>query len=606
VYSSPQGPSFFDGLSLEEIARLQDGLERRLFQGGAAVLVQGDRPRQMYVIESGVADVFVADRNGLEHHVNRLGVGKTLGEMSLLTGEPASATVRASGPLEVLVIGEAEFRQMTTAAPRIHQNLGAILSHKLFQADRRSMREASRQIVRIRDLGAPPLLSYALACSIAWHTRGSVLLVILSDATPSPEVAQLAVPAGVGERVSRGARARLLIQPPSGAFAPERLPETLQDLTRTYERVLVESRAEVPVGSSWIDVRVADASGEIAPPETVRVTVRGWGGTRTEGVVCVPVLSSADMDALATGSLSPSSSAGRALGQAARTVTRLTVGLALGGGGSKGYAHVGVLQALDRYDVPVDFLAGTSIGAAVAALRALGHPSSAIADILDLVGNDLFKPALSTRALLSDAGLRGRLEALGPKRRIEDLPVPLALVAADIGRAREVVFRRGLVWAAVLASISIPGIYPAQPMDPYMLVDGGVVNPVPSDVVAAMGADVVIAVKLRSGPGLTRVEAEATEPRGSAPSVLEAVTRSLEILQGGISPETEGATSILIRPAFDDAPGWGLRQFSRGRRYIESGEEATLAALPRIAAALPWVTPRPDRERPMREEAAHV
>ena len=105
-----------------------------------------------------------------------------------------------------------------------------------------------------------------------------------------------------------------------------------------------------------------------------------------------------------------------------------------------------------------------------------------------------------------------------------------------------------------------------------------------------LGADVVIGVKLRSGPGLVRVEAEAVAPRGAGPSVLEAVTRSLEILQTSISPGAENATSILICPAFEEAPGWGLRQFSRGRRYIAAGDAAAAEALPRLAAAMPWVS----------------
>jgi len=578
--------SFFDGLSAEEYALVLDGLHRRRFASGSIVMVEGDRPREMYVVEAGLADIFVADRMGVEHQVNRVGPGSTLGEMALFTGEPASATVRAAEDLELIVLREDEFRRAATAVPRIYHNLGAILSQKLFRADRRTL-DKGGEVISLREMGAPPLLGYALASSVAWHTGAPTLLLVLAHDAP----AELAAVSPGGH--SRGG-AELRIEKPTGAYAAEALPAALEQLRQRYDYVLVQSAADINVAASQV---VDLASGGEHAARAAGLTVAGWvrddGSVvlnSTSDVVRVPELTAADCDALEGGRLPLATPASRMLGCAARRLCHLTVGLALGGGGNKGYAHVGVMDRLDRAGIPVDFLAGTSIGAAVAALRALGHSSDTIADILDLVGNDLFRPVLSLRSLLSDTGLQDRLRSFGVDRRIEDLPVPLAVVAADIAQGREVIFRRGLVWAAVFASISIPGVYPTKPMGGHILVDGGVVDPVPVDVTAGMGADVVIGVKLRSGPGLTRVEAEAVAPRGTGPSVLEAVTRSLEILQTSISPAAENATSILICPTFEEAPGWGLRQFSRGRRYIGAGEAAATEALPRLAAAMPWVS----------------
>jgi NTE family protein len=547
--------SFFEGLGDQERALVLDGLQRRRFQAGSIVMIEGDRPREMYVVEAGLADIFVADRMGIEHRVNRVGPGSTLGEMALFTGEPASATVRAAEDLDLIVLDEDEFRRAATAVPRIYHNLGAILSQKLFRADRRTL-DKGGEVISLPDYGAPPLLGYALACSVAWHTRAPTLLLVLADTTAT-ELSALAT-----GRATRGG-AELRLEKPSGMYAAEGIPAALEQLRQRYHHVLVQS----PGGINFAASQVVDLRD-----------------------VPVPELSAVDLEALEAGLLPPTTPAGHTLGRAARQLCHLTVGLALGGGGNKGYAHVGVLRRLEQAGVPVDFMAGTSIGAAVAALCALGHTSDTIADILDRVGNDLFKPVLSLRSLLSDSGLQDRLRSFGADRRIEDLPVPLAVVAADIAQGREVIFRRGLVWAAVFASISIPGIYPTKPMGGHILVDGGVVDPVPVDVTAEMGADVVIGVKLRSGPGLMRVEAEAVVPRGAGPSVLEAVTRSLEILQTSISPGAENTTSILICPSFEEAPGWGLRQFSRGRRYIAAGEAAAAEALPRLAAAMPWVS----------------
>jgi NTE family protein len=208
------------------------------------------------------------------------------------------------------------------------------------------------------------------------------------------------------------------------------------------------------------------------------------------------------------------------------------------------------------------------------------------------VGAAAFRLAVPGASFLSSAGLRDALRAVDGQARIESLRIPLAIMAADVLTYQEVVFRSGLLWPAVLASMSIPGAYPAQRMGPYTLVDGGILNPVPSNVVAGMGADVVIGVPLVGGRTLTSVQPEAVVPAGRPPSVLEVITRSIEIMQNKISSATAAEATVMIAPVIAEAAGpggWGLRNFSQGRRLIEAGAAATEEALPRLAAALPWL-----------------
>ncbi len=101
---------------------------------------------------------------------------------------------------------------------------------------------------------------------------------------------------------------------------------------------------------------------------------------------------------------------------------------------------------------------------------------------------NLFKLKIPYTSMLSDRGMRAYLRSHGPRCRFDDLPFPLAVVAADVLSQRELVLRRGIVWQAVLASIAIPGIYPAQRIGPHVAVDGGVLNPLPVNVAAEMGA----------------------------------------------------------------------------------------------------------------------
>jgi len=105
-----------------------------------------------------------------------------------------------------------------------------------------------------------------------------------------------------------------------------------------------------------------------------------------------------------------------------------------------------------------------------------------------------------------------------------------------------------------------------------------------------MGADVVIAVRLISRPIPRAPELEAVEAAGKVPSVLQAIMRSIEVMQSKISAETASAATIVIEPLTADTPyGWGLRNFSEGKRYVVAGEAAAREALPRIASALPWL-----------------
>jgi NTE family protein len=287
--------------------------------------------------------------------------------------------------------------------------------------------------------------------------------------------------------------------------------------------------------------------------------------------------------------LTASGRAGHALGWAARHLAGLSVGVALGAGSARGYAHVGVLRVFDRLKLPVDYIAGTSIGGAVAAMFALGHPPAEIATKLAAAGDAVFRLTLPTRGMLSNASLQKQMRAIGGNSRIEDLPMPLALTATDLISRREVVFRSGLLWPAVMASVTIPGVYPAQMMGEYTLVDGGLSNPVPASVVAAMGADVVIAVKLLGHGVRGPQDVESVEPRGVPPSVLEVMMRSFEIVQSHVPASASDVATVVVAPEFDAGRGLGLRNFRDGMRYIENGERAAEASLPRLAAALPWM-----------------
>lgn len=178
------------------------------------------------------------------------------------------------------------------------------------------------------------------------------------------------------------------------------------------------------------------------------------------------------------------------------------IGLALGGGGARGFAHLGVVKALRELNIPIFCVAGTSIGSIAGGIIASDMFQQAInwshdPDWLKLPPLFL-KLHLPWRSILASGKIESLLESLIPAKTFTDLVMPFAAVATDLFSGETVVMRSGDVHAAIRASMAIPGIFEPVQKDGRILVDGGVTNPVPVDVCRQMGAEKVIAVNINS------------------------------------------------------------------------------------------------------------
>ena len=173
------------------------------------------------------------------------------------------------------------------------------------------------------------------------------------------------------------------------------------------------------------------------------------------------------------------------------------VGLALGGGGAKGVAHIGVLKALEDAKVRPDFIAGTSVGAMVAAMFAFNVSINTITNIArDLTLSQITTFKLNKTGFFTADPLKEILVEYLGEANIEDASIPLAIVATDLKKGEEVIFTHGPLADAVCASASIPGVYIPMKMGEKTLVDGGIVQSVPVGAVKDMGAGVIIASQL--------------------------------------------------------------------------------------------------------------
>lgn len=183
--------------------------------------------------------------------------------------------------------------------------------------------------------------------------------------------------------------------------------------------------------------------------------------------------------------------------------TDKTVGLVLGSGSSRGWAHVGVIEALEEAGIPVDMIAGCSVGSYVGAIYASGGLGSLKQFILGMNGEKMFSyfDVVIPRSGLLDGNkkLREFLSGHTDAETFEELKIPLKMVATDLESGDKVVMNSGNLFMALRASMSMPGLFAPVEYKGRWLVDGGLVDPVPVSVARAMGADVVIAVDLNSG-----------------------------------------------------------------------------------------------------------
>lgn len=272
------------------------------------------------------------------------------------------------------------------------------------------------------------------------------------------------------------------------------------------------------------------------------------------------------------------------------------VGLALGGGGARGLAHIGVLKVLHSAGIPIDAVAGTSMGGIIGALVAAGVTVDQMLEELQLHGTprEIFKLVdvrITRGGLLKGARIYNYLaEKLGDTLTFADLAIPLGLVAVDVLTGREVILQKSWVVDAVRATISVPGFFEPVDYGPYRLVDGGVLNNVPVDVARRLGADFVIAVDVmpsfrRNTPGQPPVVGPiAHRP---LPKNMNDLAHVITVMLAAITELKLQDTppDVLIEPELPNDIGL-LTGFERWSEAVAAGEAAAEAALPQITALL--------------------
>lgn len=252
---------------------------------------------------------------------------------------------------------------------------------------------------------------------------------------------------------------------------------------------------------------------------------------------------------------------------------RPLVALVLGSGGSHGFAHVGVIKALEDAGISADLVVGTSAGSVVGALYAGGIKGSRLEELaLQLESQQLSDFSLSGRGFIRGELLQDFVNKALGNRSIEQLEKPFAAVATDLKTGRITVFNRGNTGLAVRASSSVPGVFQPVTIGQTDYVDGDLKSPVPVKVARAMGADLVIAVDISE-----------TVDRHDTAGLLDTLRQSLRIMRHSIIENEIPAADVIIRPHL--AP-MGLLDFKSKQQFMAEGERAAQAAVPQIRQLL--------------------
>lgn len=265
---------------------------------------------------------------------------------------------------------------------------------------------------------------------------------------------------------------------------------------------------------------------------------------------------------------------GSPIGATAPAATRPPrIGLALGGGAARGFAHIGVIQVLEEQGIKPDLVVGTSAGSVVAALYASGKSAAELTALADSMEESALTDwAFPGRAVLRGEALARFIRDHTGAKTIEQLRMPLGIVATDLDNGQAILFQRGDIGTAVRASSAVPAVFQPVRIGTREYVDGGLVAPVPVRFARQMGAEFVIAVDISSPP-----DGQAT---GDA---LRILLQTFSIMGRSINAFELREADIVIRPPL---LGVGSADFSARKRAIQSGRDAAVAALADLRARI--------------------
>ncbi|OIO05473.1 MAG: hypothetical protein AUJ52_13670 [Elusimicrobia bacterium CG1_02_63_36] len=656
--------TLFKDLANEDLEQVAALLKPLSLPRRGTLFHQGDAADAFYVITSGHVELRT-ERQGRTSVSGYIGRGDTLGELALLTGEPRAFTAVLEATSEFLVLSKEDFASVLRENPSMLLQLSRTLSNRLLEGTRSTGPRLPLQPKLIAILAPVSSETRRFFCSafagfLVEQTRGRVLLVDLSTGR---DFGGLARAFGLEPRVvtEEDLRGRDLHDPavlgdfvqvhPSGIgilslhpkaltgrlfrsifllmnllrdhcdFAVLSLEHPLQDVeksilyeadqwmllgdersTDAFQRTELELLGYVPEAKRLVDVWL----GETMPKELALASRLEWARIDWPAELASRV--SRGDSPFAT--LSDFPAAREGVESLARRVSHLRVGIALGTGAALGYALIGIFKEFEKEHVPIDIVAGTSIGSLVGGLYSLGVSPGEIETLAVSVDkawvyeNLFWDMTLPRSGLFSGTTLLRFIRSYFGEREFVDLRRPFRCVATDIETGEEVVLHDGPVADAIRASCGIPLVFNPYPYRGRFLVDGGLVDPVPVKVVSQMGADILVSVNLTMPAGERKNALRARRAEGAtimgmdlaqlkdltmpqalrAPNVGQVLFQTIYTMEYEIAKARAGLSHINIHP---DLSRFSWTEMHRAKEIIAAGTEIAAAVIPKIKGMLP-------------------
>jgi predicted acylesterase/phospholipase RssA/CRP-like cAMP-binding protein len=553
-----------EGLAEEELARFAACVTSRSCPAGEFVCRSGEPSENVYIVIAGQLRGSVALANGQQQVVGYLNPGDSFGEYALLDASQYPLNIQVVEDARILVIERGAFLDLFQSITRIGVNLVRALGVRLKHAYGLQNPDVVAKTVGVVGTGRR-----------AWAVLDRVCAALTA----------------AGERVARV------------GGGPN---EDWERLKRSYDRIVaacdVASWSDgVAAATDWCDTILWLVDGENEPslraalndlisrsPSAADRVLVVW--LLDAGRTVAPRWHAAWSVRQRHGVIEPDESSrfSRSVARLARRLRGVTLGLALAGGGARGMAHLGVLRAFDRAGIGFDVMAGTSCGALAGVTYAAGYdPDFAVeAYARDLTPTWPFRmfPRGTNWYLLSkyrSGAWESMLRKYFHDWRLEELAIPFATLTVDLVCGTEVVRDTGDAVHAMLESINLPGVARPINRDGMALVDGGILNNLPADLLTMRGADFVVAVDVT-----TRLKAEFAGSRPHTPTgkmrragTLETLFRVLDVQAKGLNAFHTRSVDLMIEP---DTSAFSFVDFTKTPGLAEAGEAAAEQALPRL------------------------
>jgi predicted acylesterase/phospholipase RssA/CRP-like cAMP-binding protein len=531
---------FFRGLPAETLAAISAKLQRIHLEHGEIVFGEGSLGDAMYLIESGQVKVSV-NASQQEKIINYLGPGNFFGEMALLLDQRRSATVTVTIDADLWLLRKVDLDELLVDHPAIALQITKELSRRLSDVVTENVRRPGYTLVAV--FGSEV---WRLAESIYKLTQQRVALF---DATGTNLTHQIEVQ-----------NERLVILEAMDDLSSETLVETLGILVDGFDWVLM---ALSPTYNS-VSAKALQLAKATVFCNTPTVD---WISASSSGPIFYCDNSQAQIE------------------RTARKIARRVVGLALSSGGARGIAHIGVLETLEKANIPIDIIAGTSAGSLFGGLYAVGKSTDEIAtfakNLIKLIDlkSGLWDPKLSlpwSGLIKGDATLKYLAKQFN-HATFADTKIPFYVVAADVLSGEQVVFEEGSLAQAVRASIGMIGIFAPYQLNEHHLIDGGAVNPVPASILVEKGADIIIASSVIPSIEEERVRGQAVARRFKHPNFLGVLSNMMAIMEREIIKTRMSPVDVLIKPKVEILTAM---DYDQAEVFVRLGREAAEKELP--------------------------